>query len=104
MNPTPPDRGDSHGCEVVVVARDAARLLEKSDDTLTIYGVGFGPVNTGAAAGTIVTRQNSLTNPVQFTFGTVVAATPGYYGLTPSFVGLYQFNVLVAVAANTACH
>src|SRR5215469_2620893 len=31
MNSIPPDRGDSHRCEVVVVARDAACLLEKSD-------------------------------------------------------------------------
>src|SRR6516162_8088419 len=31
MNPIPPDSGDSHRCEVVVVAGDAACLLEKSD-------------------------------------------------------------------------
>jgi len=71
-------------------------------DTLTIYGVGFGPVSGGFTAGTIVTSQNSLTTALQFTLGTT-AATASYYGLAPSFVGLYQFNVTVpAVPTNSA--
>jgi uncharacterized protein (TIGR03437 family) len=71
-------------------------------DVLTIYGVGFGPVTNGFTAGTIVTGQNSLTAAMQFSFGTA-AAMPAYDGLAPSFVGLYQFNVVVpAVAANNA--
>jgi uncharacterized protein (TIGR03437 family) len=63
-------------------------------ETLVIYGVGFGPVTGGITAGTIVTTQNSLTTPVQFSFG-ASTATLSYFGLAPSFVGLYQFNVLV---------
>lgn len=71
-------------------------------DTLTIYGIGFGPVNTGVTAGTIVTAQNSLTTPVTLQFGSATA-TLEYQGLAPSFVGLYQFNVVVpTVAANSA--
>lgn len=71
-------------------------------DMLTIYGVGFGPVTNGFTAGAIVTAQNSLTTPVQFLFGTATA-TAGYYGLAPSLVGLYQFNVTVpAVSTNNA--
>jgi uncharacterized protein (TIGR03437 family) len=70
-------------------------------DTLTIYGVGFGPVTNGFTAGAIVTAQNSLVAPIQFFFN-ATAVTPSYYGLAPSFVGLYQFNVTVpAVSANS---
>jgi uncharacterized protein (TIGR03437 family) len=71
-------------------------------ETLTIYGVGFGPVTGGFSAGTLVTQQNSLTTPVQFFFG-ITPATLAYFGLAPSFTGLYQFNVVVPnVAANNA--
>ena len=71
-------------------------------DTLTIYGVGFGPVSGGFTAGTVVTAQNSLTTPLQLFFDKT-PATLSYYGLAPSFVGLYQFNVVVPnVSTNSA--
>jgi uncharacterized protein (TIGR03437 family) len=71
-------------------------------ETITIYGIGFGPVTGGFTAGTIVTAQNSLTTPIQITFGST-QATLAYYGLAPGFTGLYQFNVVVPnVAANSA--
>jgi uncharacterized protein (TIGR03437 family) len=74
----------------------------QSGDVLTIYGVGFGPVTPGFSAGTIVTQQNTLTAPLQVLFNTT-AVTPTYYGLAPSYTGLYQFNVVVPiVAANAA--
>lgn len=67
-------------------------------DVLTIYGVGFGPVDSGVPeAGTIVPTQNSLTTPVQFSFGSATAKVV-YDGLAPSFIGLYQFNVVVPPA------
>jgi uncharacterized protein (TIGR03437 family) len=69
-------------------------------ETITIYGIGFGPVTGGFTAGTIVTAQNSLTTPIQIFFGST-QATPSYYGLAPGFTGLYQFNVVVpSVSAN----
>jgi uncharacterized protein (TIGR03437 family) len=71
-------------------------------EILTIYGVGFGPVTGGLTAGTLVTQLNSLTTPIQFLFGSTVA-TVSYYGLAPSFTGLYQFDVTVpSVGANAA--
>ena len=74
----------------------------KPGDTLTIYGIGFGPVSPGFTAGTVVTQANSLTTPVQFLFGST-PATATYYGLVPSYTGLYQFNVVVPnVTANNA--
>lgn len=71
----------------------------KPGDTLLVYGVGFGPVSGGLTAGTVVTQANSLTIPVQFLFGTT-AATASYYGLAPSFTGLYQFNLVVPQVSN----
>jgi len=71
-------------------------------DTLIIYGVGFGPVNPGFSAGTVVTQGNALTSPVVFEFGST-SVTPSYAGLVPSYTGLYQFNVVVPnVATNSA--
>lgn len=71
-------------------------------EILTIYGVGFGPVTGGLTAGTLVTQLNSLTTPIQFLFGST-PATVTYYGLAPSFTGLYQFDVTVPnVGANSA--
>jgi uncharacterized protein (TIGR03437 family) len=63
-------------------------------ETVLMYGVGFGPVTGGFNAGSMVTGQNSLTTPIQFSFGTT-QATLAYYGLAPGFTGLYQFNVVV---------
>jgi len=66
----------------------------KPGETIVIYGIGFGPVSPAEASGTIVTASNSLTSTPVFRFGQT-AATLSYSGLAPSFVGLYQFNVVV---------
>jgi uncharacterized protein (TIGR03437 family) len=65
-------------------------------ETLTIYGLGFGPVTGGTttAAGRIAQGLTSTTSPVQFFFDGIEAQV-SYSGLTPGFVGLYQFNVVV---------
>jgi uncharacterized protein (TIGR03437 family) len=73
----------------------------KPGETIVMYGVGFGPVTPSIPAGQIVQQNNSLTTPVTFSFGGTPAAAPGYDGLAPNYVGLYQFNVVVpTVAAN----
>jgi uncharacterized protein (TIGR03437 family) len=69
----------------------------KPGETLIIYGVGFGPAAAGSTQippGVVVTQSNSLTNSMQMAFGGT-QATLQYFGLAPSFVGLYQFNVVV---------
>jgi uncharacterized protein (TIGR03437 family) len=77
-------------------------LAAKPGDTITLYGVGFGPVDVGAPAGQIVQQSNSLTLPLQMFFGGV-QATLSYSGLAPGEIGLYQFNVVVpAVSAGDA--
>ncbi|HTS29083.1 MAG TPA: IPT/TIG domain-containing protein [Bryobacteraceae bacterium] len=67
----------------------------KPGETIVIYGVGFGPVNPSISAGQVVQFNNSLTLPIQFSIGGTPTATPLYYGLAPTLVGLYQFNVVV---------
>jgi uncharacterized protein (TIGR03437 family) len=71
----------------------SAQSPARPGDVLTLYGTGFGPVTpqppTGAPAG--VSRMN--TTP---TFGIGGrSSTPLYAGLTPTALGLYQFNVIV---------
>jgi len=65
----------------------------KAGDRLVMYGVGFGSVVPGVAAGTIATVSTSLTNPRIKIGGR--DATIEYAGLAGGFVGLYQFNVVV---------
>jgi uncharacterized protein (TIGR03437 family) len=63
-------------------------------ETITMYGIGFGPVSPSVTAGQIVTQQNQLTLPFQVLFGQTPAQL-SYYGLAPNVVGLYQFNMVV---------
>lgn len=72
----------------------------KPGDVVIMYGIGFGPVTPNFNAGQIVTGANTLQASVQIAFAGVQAAI-AYQGLTPSIVGLYQFNVTVpSVAAS----
>ena len=77
----------------------------KPGETVTIYGVGLGPVQDANGqtipAGTIVGAQelNKLTNPFSMSIGGS-SATLIYQGLATQFVGLYQFNVTVPNIAN----
>jgi uncharacterized protein (TIGR03437 family) len=63
-------------------------------DTITLYGIGFGPVVPGIPAGQVVQQSNTLAASLQVKFGTTLATTT-YDGLAPSAVGLYQVNVVV---------
>jgi uncharacterized protein (TIGR03437 family) len=66
----------------------------KPGDVITVYGVGFGDVNPAIGPGVIVSAQNTLVSPVSVQFGSV-NATLTYQGLSPNYVGLYQFNIIV---------
>ncbi len=70
-------------------------------ETVTIYGVGFGPANNSSNQavpyGQIVTGSNvpnTLVTQVQMQAGGQ-PATLSYQGLAPSLVGAYQFNLVV---------
>jgi uncharacterized protein (TIGR03437 family) len=66
----------------------------KPGDLIIAYGIGFGEVTPSLAPGRIVPFANALANPVQFSFGSVNAML-SYAGLTPGFVGLYEFYLTV---------
>ncbi len=63
-------------------------------ETLTFYGIGFGPVTPGEVAGQVAAGTTTVTNQVDFQFGDLPAQVL-YAGLVPGQVGVYQFNVVV---------
>ncbi len=67
--------------------------LPRPGETLVIYGVGFGAVTPAIPAGTIATGASSIPG-LSVRIGNQ-PATVSYGGLSPNFVGLYQFNVVV---------
>ena len=75
-----------------------ATTRARPGDSITLYGIGFGPVTPFIPAGQIVGQTNSLQSDLQVTFAGT-PATPTYAGLTPGFVGLYQINVVVPQVA-----
>lgn len=70
----------------------------KPGETVTIYGIGFGPVSPATAAGTIAAGQTAIQPQPVFRIGTATVA-PSYAGLVAGLVGLYQFNVVVPTLA-----
>jgi uncharacterized protein (TIGR03437 family) len=63
-------------------------------ETITLYGIGFGPVSPSTPAGMIASQAATLNNQLTVQIGTV-PATVQYAGLAPGYVGLYQINVTV---------
>jgi uncharacterized protein (TIGR03437 family) len=66
----------------------------KAGDVIIVYGVGFGDVTPAISPGVVVSAQNSLVAPVSVQFGNTSAMLI-YQGLSPGYVGLYQFNIVV---------
>jgi uncharacterized protein (TIGR03437 family) len=77
-----------------VNAPGVATARARVGDSLTMYGIGFGTVTPSIPAGQVVEALSGLTNTLQITFGGM-PCTITYQGLTPGYVGLYQFNVTV---------
>jgi uncharacterized protein (TIGR03437 family) len=63
-------------------------------DTITLYGIGFGPVTPAISPGQIEQASNSLATAASFSIGGTSAAST-FAGLAPNYVGLYQFNLVV---------
>jgi uncharacterized protein (TIGR03437 family) len=62
-------------------------------ERVLVYGVGFGPTTPAIPSGQIVTATNSISG-LQVRIGDQ-PVTVEYGGLSPNFVGLYQFNLVV---------
>jgi uncharacterized protein (TIGR03437 family) len=73
----------------------------KPGETIIIYGVGFGDVTPGLPAGQIERGPNHLFASCEFQFGQSPPVVPGYYGLAPDLVGVYQFNIEVPAVADS---
>jgi len=69
------------------------------NETIILYGVGFGPVSPPIPAGQLVQQKNTLTTPLQISIGQNPAQLT-YVGLAPGLVGVYQFNVVVPETAS----
>ena len=63
-------------------------------DTVLMYGIGFGTVSPSNPPGQITELTNNLTSALNISIGGT-SATTSYAGLAPTFVGLYQFNVVI---------
>jgi uncharacterized protein (TIGR03437 family) len=63
-------------------------------ETVLFFGTGFGAVQSPLATGAAATDSNPVVAQVQVTIGGQ-PATVSYAGLAPSYVGLYQLNVIV---------
>jgi uncharacterized protein (TIGR03437 family) len=71
-------------------------------ETITLYGIGFGPVTPNIPAGQIVSEANNLAGSIQVFFGQTQAQV-SFAGLSQGSVGLYQVNVVVPnIVANNA--
>src|SRR5262249_7040415 len=68
-------------------------------EVVTMYGIGFGPVNPAVAAGDVAQSTASISAPLQILMGQS-SANILYAGLVPGAVGLYQFNVEVPQLAD----
>ena len=66
----------------------------KPNETITLYGIGFGLVSPPTAAGEIAPGSTRTLLPLQISFDQAPAEIT-YAGLAPGFVGLYQFDVVV---------
>jgi uncharacterized protein (TIGR03437 family) len=66
----------------------------KPGDVIVAYGIGFGDVTPPILPGVIVGQSNSLVLPVTISFGSIKTSL-SYSGLTGSFVGLYEFYIMV---------
>jgi uncharacterized protein (TIGR03437 family) len=70
-------------------------------DEIVLYGIGFGGVAPNIPAGQLVEQANSLTSSFQMSIGGVPVTNVPYFGLAPSYTGLYQFDVVVPANVGT---
>ena len=68
-------------------------------ETIMMYGIGFGAVMPNTPAGQIAAGSTQLAASFQILFGQTSAQIT-YFGLSPGFVGLYQFDVVVPAVSD----
>jgi len=73
----------------------------KPGDEIVLYGIGFGPVTPNLLAGQLVEQANTLASSFSVSVGGVPVTSVPYFGLAPSYTGLYQFNIVVPANAGS---
>ena len=74
----------------------------KPGDSITVYGIGFGDILPARVplTGVVVSEQNQLASSLNITLGSTVVTSVSYAGLSPGYVGLYQFNFVIPEVAD----
>jgi uncharacterized protein (TIGR03437 family) len=70
---------------------DVPAAPARAGEILTIYGLGFGAVESAPVAGRVATGTPRILKRVQMLFGDTEARVD-YAGLVPGLVGLYQYG------------
>ena len=78
----------------------ASRPAQPGDE-IVLYGIGFGAVTPNLLAGQLVEQANTLASSFQMSIGGVPVTNMPYFGLSPNYTGLYQFNVVVPANAGS---
>jgi uncharacterized protein (TIGR03437 family) len=73
----------------------------KPGDTLSFFGIGFGPVTPAVPAGQVASSMHRLDGDLKVSVNDIPAQVT-YAGPAPGTVGLYQFNVVVPAGAGAA--
>jgi uncharacterized protein (TIGR03437 family) len=98
------DRSGLYGGGAYDILRPAGNSLgyqtvpARAEDTLALFGVGFGPTSPAVPAGKPFTGGAPTTNPVAISVGGSVV-TPSFAGLTAA--GLYQINLTLPAGLST---
>ena len=66
----------------------------KPEETIVMYGTGFGPTSPAIPAGQLTDQLASISGDVAATIGGV-SASLSFAGLVPPYAQLYQFNIKV---------
>jgi uncharacterized protein (TIGR03437 family) len=73
-------------------------VAAKANDTVVLFGVGFGPTTPAVSAGALFTGAASTNNPVTLSINNA-SVTPSFAG--ESSAGLYQLNVVIPSGLGT---
>jgi uncharacterized protein (TIGR03437 family) len=78
----------------VVHANGSLDRTARPGETISLFGLGFGPTMPAIPFGTLAQTNANLASTLAIRVGETAAAVP-FAGLIRDFVGLYQFNITI---------